>query len=64
MFIQAIKRHIKARTPRALEREMLLNNLRNNTFYQYEIIFDGKLWYAWFLKEQNVIDAMKEEVSE
>jgi len=62
MFIQAIKRHIKAETARGLERAMLMNNLKHNTFFHYEIIFDGKNWYAWFLKEQNVIEAIKEEV--
>jgi len=64
MFIQAIKRHVKAKTARGLERAMLRNNLINGTFYHYEIVFDGREWFAWFLKEQNVIDAIKEEVKE
>lgn len=42
---------------------MLINNLRDGYFYQYDIMFDGKDWYAWFLKEQNVVDAMKEELN-
>lgn len=41
---------------------MLINNLRNGTWYDYQIIFDGKEWYAWFLKEQNAFEALKEDV--
>ena len=63
MFIQSIKRFIKAKTAQGLERAMLINNLRDGYFYQYDIMFDGKDWYAWFLKEQNVVDAMKEELN-
>lgn len=63
MFIQAIKRHIKAKTAQGLERAMLINNLKHNTFFHYEIVFDGKEWFAWFLKEQNVLDAMKEDLN-
>lgn len=64
MFIRAIKRHIRASSASNLEIEMLRNNLKNNTFYQYDIIFDGKYWYAWFLKEQDVMEAAKEGVKE
>lgn len=45
-----------------LEAKMLKNNLDNGTFYHYDIMHDGKYFYAWFLKEQNVISAMEEEV--
>ena len=43
-----IPRFIKARTARALERLMLLNNAKRKAFHKYEIVFDGKEWFAWF----------------
>lgn len=41
-------RFLKAKTAKALERLMLLNNARRKSFHQYSIVFDGKDWYAWF----------------
>ena len=43
-----IKRHIKARTPKGLERAMFLNNLRRKSYHRYDIVFDGKNWVAWY----------------
>jgi hypothetical protein len=51
---QRIPNFLKARSPQGLRRAMLINNTRNNTFYQY---FDIQLnpadgfWYAWFYKD-------------
>lgn len=52
-YIQAIKRHIKASTPKGLERAMLRNNVSKNTWFDYQIIFDGKEWFAWYLDDKN-----------
>lgn len=52
-FIQAVKRHIKSKTAKGLELEMLRNNIRRKTFYHYDIIFDGTYWFAWFLDDKN-----------
>jgi len=62
MLIQAVKRHLKSKTAFGLERAMLDNNLKDGVFYHYEVMHDGTFFYAWFLKEQNVLDAIKEEI--
>lgn len=54
-YNHAIKRFIRARSPRLLEIEMLKNNTRRGMFFKYDHIqqaSDG-LWYAWFLDERN-----------
>jgi hypothetical protein len=56
-YIQAIKRFVKARTPKGLEREMLRNNVRKNSYHDYQIVWDGKEWFAWYLDDKN--DPMK-----
>jgi len=44
----------------ALQRAMLLNNLRAGTEYSYFAIqFDGKKWIAWFTK---IADTSQEQL--
>jgi hypothetical protein len=36
---------------------MLLNNIRNGRQFNYfQIVFDGKQWVAWFLKESDIAE--------
>jgi len=62
-YIHAVKKHIKAKTPKALEREMLKNNIRLGMYIPYTDISkssDG-YWYAWYLHEnQDMMSAAKE----
>lgn len=44
-----VKRFVKARTPEALVKEQIKNNMKFGITFVYDIIFDGKIWYAWFL---------------
>jgi hypothetical protein len=44
-----VKRFLKARTPEALVREQIKNNIKFSKTFSYDIIFDGKTWYAWYL---------------
>jgi hypothetical protein len=46
-----IKRFLKARTPQLLELSMLKNNAERGAYHQYDIIFDGNNWFAWFLSD-------------
>ena len=58
-YNHAIKRYLKAKTPRGLELAMLRNNIQRGMFFVYEHIQqanDGN-WYAWYLDEKN--DPMK-----
>lgn len=41
-------RFLKAKSPKGLERAMLLNNIRRSSLHNYTIVFDGKEWFAWY----------------
>lgn len=41
-------RFIKAQNPKQLERMMFKNNLVRRAYHDYQIVFDGKAWYAWY----------------
>ena len=31
---------------------MLRNNMRRGAYHDYQIVFDGKDWFAWYLDEK------------
>jgi hypothetical protein len=41
-------RYLRANSAKGLERAMLQNNIKRKTWHQYQIVHDGKEWYAWF----------------
>lgn len=41
-------RFLSASTPKGLERQMLKNNLARRAWHNYQIVFDGRKWYAWY----------------
>lgn len=41
-------RFLKSKTPKGLERAMLQNNLLRRSWHNYQIVFDGKEWFAWY----------------
>jgi hypothetical protein len=43
-----VKRFIKAKTPEKLVIEQVRNNIKTGANHKYEILFDGKDWYAFF----------------
>lgn len=46
---------ISAKTPKELQRKMLIVNANNNMQYEFfSIQFDGKNWFAWYVKELKI----------
>lgn len=43
-----IKSFLKAKKPEKLMDLMLENNLKMKAYHDYDIIFDGQNWFAWF----------------
>ena len=43
-----IKRYLKAKSERGLERAMLINNTKRSAYHNYHIVHDGKNWFAWY----------------
>lgn len=59
--ITNIPHFISARTPQGLRRLMLKNNVKHGlVFNYYQIVFDGKKWYAWFQLDAEI--SFKEEI--
>jgi hypothetical protein len=53
---------LKAASPKQLERLMLKNNLQRKCWHRYQIIFDGKAWFAWF--DVDLSGAYNQEINE
>ena len=61
--ISNIPHFIKARSPKGLRLSMLRNNVKwGLIFNYYQIIWDGKNWYAWF--QLDAVDALEDEIKQ
>lgn len=46
-----VKRFLTAKSAKELELMQLKNNVATGKYHKYDIMFDGKSWYAWFLTD-------------
>lgn len=46
-----IPNFLKASSPESLRLLCLKNNAKTGKYHKYEIIFDGKFWFAWFYSD-------------
>ena len=58
-----IPSYVKAASPSGLVRQMYLNNLKYSTQFEYQIVHDGKAWFAWFYLLQDSKEALSNAVS-
>lgn len=49
-----IPHFVVAKNPRQLQSVMLKNNIKDSMQYEYNIVFDGKQWVAWFIKKVDI----------
>jgi len=59
-----IPQFLKAANPNGLVRLMLSNNIKLGMQFNYQIVHDGKFWFAWFNYEVSQVEAMKEALSD
>lgn len=52
-YNHAIKRHLKASSPKLLEIAMLKNNIQRGMFFHYDVMESDGKWYAWYLDEDS-----------
>ena len=52
--IRRVPNFIRASSPFGLRRLCLKKNLMDNMEHDYEIVHDGKHWYAWFIEEAEI----------
>jgi len=43
-----IPTYLKAKSPQGLRRLMLSNNVKHGGIFEYQIMFVGEYWYAWY----------------
>lgn len=55
-------RFLMANTPKGLEQAMLKNNLKRQRYHEYQIVFDGRKWYAWY--HVDLSGAFNQEIEE
>jgi hypothetical protein len=46
-----IPNYIRSNSPDGLRMLCMKNNAKSGKFYKYDIIFDGKFWYAWYYSD-------------
>ena len=52
--IRRVPNFIRAASPSGLRRLCLRKNLADHIEHNYNIIYDGKNWYAWFMEEAQI----------
>lgn len=57
-----VPQFLKAASPNGLVRLMLQNNLKRHTQFEYQIIHDGKSWFAWYYFKQDFKEAITDAV--
>ncbi len=59
---QRVPSFIKAASPSGLVRLMLLNNVKRGMQFEYQIVHDGKSWFAWYYILQDQKEALSNAV--
>jgi hypothetical protein len=52
--------YIKAKTPEGLKQLCLKNSVTRGYYFKYDVIFDGKNWFAWY--EEDASDMIQSEI--
>lgn len=55
-----VKHYLRAKTPELLKKKMELNNVEKMHYFDYQIIFDGQNWFAWYEWDVDTLFASKE----
>lgn len=55
---------LKATSPQGLVRLMLSNNIKLGMQFDYQIVHDGKSWFAWFFIIQDQRLALSEALND
>ena len=53
-------KYLKASSPKGLESLMLSNNIKLGMQFDYQIVHDGKSWFAWFYFIQDKKEALSD----
>ena len=58
--MQQLPNYIKAKTPEGLKQLCLTNSVKKDRYFKYQIMFDGKNWFAWY--EEDVAEVLQSEI--
>jgi hypothetical protein len=58
--MQALPSYVKAKTPEGLKNLCMQNSIKKDRYFKYQIVFDGKFWFAWY--EEDASDSLSAEI--
>jgi hypothetical protein len=58
--MQALPNYVKAKTAEGLKTLCSMNSIKKDRYFKYQIIFDGKFWYAFY--EEDATDLLQSEI--
>lgn len=58
--MQALPNYVKAKTAEGLKTLCAVNSVKKDRYFKYQIIFDGKFWYAFY--EEDATDLIQSEI--
>jgi hypothetical protein len=50
-----VKVYLKDKSPDRLIKKQLANNIKYSAAFEYDIVFAGGFWYAWFEMDLNAL---------
>jgi hypothetical protein len=58
---QTTLNYVRAKTPEALKAKCLANSVTKGFYYKYNVVHDGKEWFAWYEEDASeiLIDGIK-----
>jgi hypothetical protein len=58
--MQALPNYVKAKTSQGLKALCAENSIKKDRYYKYQIVFDGKFWFAWY--EEDATDSLQADI--
>jgi hypothetical protein len=58
--MQQLPSYVKAKTAEGLKRLCADNSIKKDRYFKYQILFDGKFWFAWY--EEDATDSLQAEI--
>lgn len=58
--MQALPNYVKAKSPEGLKTLCMQNSIGKDRYFKYQIVFDGKFWFAWY--EEDASDSLSAEI--
>lgn len=58
--MQQLPSYVKAKTAEGLKTLCTQNSIKKDRYFKYQIVFDGKFWFAWY--EEDASDSLQADI--